>query len=149
MNRYAAKTNVDSMKSRMEIERIVMKYGCASFTYMINENDAVIGFKSHDRFVRMEIKLPTLEQASVNKAGQRMHQRQAAASQEQQIRQRWRALALVVKAKLESVELGVATFQQEFMPYILLPDGSTVGEHTAPLIESAYKTGVTPVLRLT
>jgi hypothetical protein len=37
--------------------------------------------------------------------------------------QRWRALALAIKA----VESGIATFEEEFLAHIALPNGSTVG----------------------
>ncbi len=148
MSKFASKTNVDSIKSRMEIERIVLKYGCTQFSYMTKPNAAVIGFKSVDRFVKMELRLPTLAESSVNKVGATMSAKQAQGAWEQQIRQRWRALALVVKAKLESVELGVATFEQEFMPYILLPNGETVGSSVTPLIAQAYSSGKTPQILL-
>ena len=44
------------------------------------------------------------------------------------------------KAKLEAVESGIATFEEEFMAHIVMPNGKTVGEMALPLIESAYKT---------
>lgn len=59
-------------------------------------------------------------------------------------RQRWRALALAIKAKLEAVETGIATFEEEFLNYIVLPDGVTVGEFIRPQIETAYATGTMP-----
>jgi hypothetical protein len=61
-------------------------------------------------------------------------------------RQRWRALALAIKAKLEAVESGIATFEEEFMAYIVLPDGQTVGEFLSPQIEAAYSSGRMPPL---
>ena len=65
---------------------------------------------------------------------------------EQAVRQRWRALALVIKAKLEAVESGITVFDKEFMAHIVLPDGKTVGEHMLPQIESSYETGSMPPL---
>jgi hypothetical protein len=63
-------------------------------------------------------------------------------------RQRWRALALVIKAKLEAVESGIATFDEEFMNWILLPNGQTVGDMIRPKIEQVYLTGELPPLLL-
>jgi len=37
--------------------------------------------------------------------------------------------------------MEVETFDQAFMPYILLPDGQTVFQTAAPRIEAVYKTG--------
>ena len=62
--------------------------------------------------------------------------------------QRWRALLLVVKAKLEAVEAEIATFEEEFLPHIVLPNGRTVGEMALPEIERAYQGGRTPALLL-
>lgn len=56
------------------------------------------------------------------------------------------ALALVVKAKLEAVESGISTFEQEFMAHIVLPNGQTTGQWMIPQIEAAYKTGTMPAL---
>ena len=62
--------------------------------------------------------------------------------------ERWRALALVIKAKLEAVECGIAEFEAEFLAYTLLPDGSTVYEQAAPMVERAYLDGRMPPLLL-
>ena len=61
-------------------------------------------------------------------------------------RQTWRALALVVKAKLEAVDAGITVFEEEFLAHIVLPDGRTVGQFTLPQVESAYLTGKMPKL---
>jgi hypothetical protein len=68
------------------------------------------------------------------------------AAWEQACRQRWRALALVVKAKLEAVECGISTFEEEFLAWMMLPDGSTVGDRMLPQLETAYRTGQMPPL---
>ena len=49
-------------------------------------------------------------------------------------RQRWRALNLAIKAKLEAVESGIVTFDQEFLAHIVGPSGQTV----KPLIALQY-----------
>ena len=71
---------------------------------------------------------------------------QAERAHKQAIRQRWRALALVIKAKLESVETGVATFEEEFMANIVLPSGQTMAEYALPQIAQAYESGTMPPL---
>ena len=63
---------------------------------------------------------------------------------EQACRQRWRALGLVVKAKLEAVEVGIATFDEEFLSYIVLPNNTTVGDHLVPQVAQAYLDGSMP-----
>jgi FkbM family methyltransferase len=65
---------------------------------------------------------------------------------DQRIRELWRALVLVVKARLESVESGIESFEQAFLPYIQLPDGQTAGEFLIPQVEAAYELGEMPSL---
>ena len=45
----------------------------------------------------------------------------------EEVRRRWRALLLVIKAKLESVESGIETFEEAFASQIVLANGQTVG----------------------
>ncbi len=61
-------------------------------------------------------------------------------------RQPWRALLLVIKAKLEAVETGITCFDDEFMAHIVLPDGKTVGQFMRPQISVAYDKGTMPPL---
>lgn len=63
---------------------------------------------------------------------------------EQACRQRWRALLLVIKAKLEATECGISSFESEFMANIVLPDGTTAGDFMLPQIAEVYKNGTMP-----
>jgi hypothetical protein len=65
---------------------------------------------------------------------------------EQACRERWRSLCLVIKAKLEGVRAGICSFEDEFLAYIVLPDGRTAGQWLQPQIEQAYGTGKVPAL---
>jgi hypothetical protein len=69
-----------------------------------------------------------------------------AAAYEQAVKQKWRALALVVKAKLEAVESGITTFEEEFLAHIVLPGGQRVGTWLIPQVGKAYETGHMPPL---
>ena len=63
---------------------------------------------------------------------------------EQACRQRWRALLLIIRAKLEAAESGITTLESEFLANIVLPDGGTLGQWLAPQIDEAYGTGRMP-----
>ena len=69
------------------------------------------------------------------------HARRSAAAQrsawEQAWQQRCRALLLIIRAKLKAVESGITTLESEFLANITLPDGGTMGQWLAPLIEEA------------
>ena len=54
------------------------------------------------------------------------------AAYEQEVRRRWRALVLCVKAKLEVVESGISTFEQEFLAHIVVAGGKTIGQEMVP-----------------
>jgi hypothetical protein len=58
--------------------------------------------------------------------------------------QRWRALLLVIKAKLESVESNIETFEHAFLAQIVMPNDQTVSEILNPIIAFAYKSGKMP-----
>jgi hypothetical protein len=45
----------------------------------------------------------------------------------------------MIKAKLEAVETGIATFEDEFMAHVIMPDGKRVAEHVQPWIAQAYE----------
>jgi hypothetical protein len=63
------------------------------------------------------------------------------------IRQRWRALLLTIKAKLEAVAVGITTLEEEFLANVVTPDNVTVGEWIRPQLKEAYETGaVLPML---
>lgn len=145
MSRYAENTSVSSEQSRNEIERTLQRYGANSFMYGWDELVAIIRFRMDDRFVEFRLPMPdkAADEFRYHSRGERT-QEASTKLWEQATRQRWRALALVVKAKLEAVESEITTFEDEFMAHILLPDGSTVGSFMKPQIKLAYDTKVMP-----
>lgn len=152
MGRYAENTEVTSSRSRDEIERTLERYGADQFLYGWKDTDAVVGFRMNARQVRFVLPLPAktdptfTEYTSRGKLWARTPEA-AAKLYEQAVRQRWRALALVIKAKLEAVETGIAIFEDEFMANIVLPGNQLVSELVRPAIAQAYETGrVTPML---
>lgn len=145
---YAAQTTVSPEKSRAEIEGLLRKYGADQFVSGWGDGQAVIGFRASGRFVKFTLPMPDKgeEKFWYTKTGRwrspsRRSDSAAALAWEQEIRRRWRALALVIKAKLEAVESGITTFESEFMAHIVMPDGRTVGDHVTPSIAAAYETG--------
>jgi hypothetical protein len=116
--RFAAKTRVPIDKTRLDIERLVKKYGAKGFVAGWQVNVARIEFLCADRHIRLSVVVPDNEQAA---------------------RQKWRALLLVIKAKLESVDAKIATFEQAFATDIVMPSGRTVWEEIREPIKLAYE----------
>lgn len=141
---YAKQTSVSPEKSRAEIEHILTRYGASKFMYGWQGDAAIIAFEANDRRIRFVLPLP--ERVVRSPKGRAVRNIQQAT--ERAIRQRWRALALAIKAKLEAVESNIATFEDEFLPYTVLPNGMTVGEFIQPQIEQAYATQTMPPLLL-
>lgn len=128
---YASKTKVPVDRSRMEIESTLKRYGASQFISGWDGVSAVIGCTVRGRMIRFTLPLPPAKGMSEQR-------------REQETRRLWRALVLVLKAKLEAVNSGIATFDHEFLPYIVMPDGKTVSWHVLPSVVEAYKSGKMP-----
>jgi hypothetical protein len=130
----AAETRVPVSQSRMEIERLLEKHKAKQYATSVDYDalSARVQFRLHDRIIRFMIVLP-----DPKKFRQTVKYAQAD-------RQRWRALLLVIKAKLEAVENGITTFEDEFMAHVVMPNDRTVAELVQPLIAAAYTYGTMP-----
>lgn len=148
MSKFAAGTDVSVEKSRAEIEGLVVRYGATHTAFMNAPERAVICFEAKGRRIMFQLPLPDKgdRKFTHGKIGRACYEtartpEKAHAAWEQACRQRWRALALVIKAKLEAVESGITTFEDEFMAHIVMPDGQTVASHIKPSIAAAYENG--------
>lgn len=145
MSRYASTTTVSQEKSRAEIETTLRRYGATSFLYATNPENAMVGFIIGGRQVRFILPMPNPKDRAFTHHSRGMRTANAAyEAWEQAGRQRWRALALVIKAKLEAVSAGITTIEDEFLAHTVLPDGSTVGQWAAPQLAIAYESGAMP-----
>ena len=140
---YAEKTEVSSDRSRSEIERTLARYGASHFGYMSEPERAMVAFRKDGRHVRFLVPLPDRQARTFTHTptGKVASPTAAQNGYEQAVRQRWRALALVVKAKLEAVETGIATFEEEFYAYTVLPSGRTIFEETSEQVAEQLASG--------
>jgi hypothetical protein len=149
VSRYAEQTTVSSEKSRAEIEATLARYGATAFMYGWDQAGAVIMFQTKGRRVKFVLPLPDRQAREFTHTPTRGTPRtaeQAAAAWEQASRQRWRALALVIKAKLEAVEAGITVFDDEFLAHMVTGDGRTIGEHLRPQLDQLYTGGLPALL---
>ena len=144
MAKYAANTNVSSELSRLEIEKTLIRYGADNFAYATAQGKALIGFTMYERQIKFILPLPTKDEFRKTTTGRDRSENSQYEAWEQACRQRWRALNLVIKAKLEAVECGISVFEDEFMANIVLPGGGTVSDFMKPQIEQAYINGTVP-----
>ena len=147
MSKFAAKTGVPIEKTRAEIESTVRRYGADGFLSGWEGSKAMVQFRCSERYVRFNMVLPDQNEERftiyVLGHGNRYSRKESEARKlwEQACRQKWRALALMIKAKLEGVESGIVTFEEEFLAHIVLPNGQTVYERAKEPLAIAYATG--------
>jgi len=124
---YAERTKIPPNRTRQQIEDLMRRRGADQFYSGSNLDSAILVFRLQGRHFRFVLPL-----------GQKMP--------EQKIRARWRALFLAIKARLESIDAGITTLEEAFLPETVLPDRHTVAEVMAPQIEAAYQSGTMPPL---
>lgn len=115
---YAKDTRVPVERTRLEIEHILDKYGASHYGVAFDRiaNRALVSFQLEDRRIRFELALPPPENA-------------------QQVRSRWRSLLMCIKAKMESVASNIETFDEAFLPHLVMRDGRRFGEIVVPQLE--------------
>jgi hypothetical protein len=152
---YAEGTSVAPERSQMEIAALVRKYGASSFATGWDGPRALVTFVAHRRTIRFVLALPDDPNAApfryvkVNAQGQRERSpAQRTAALEAEVRRLWRALLLTIKAKFEAIESGIVTFEDEFLPHTVLPDGTTVADSIRPRVEQAIAAGTMPTTLL-
>ena len=119
--RFAEDTKVPISQSLDEIRRTVARYGGEQFLHAAMDDRLIVGFSKEGRQVRFQVS---------QEPGDPQNNRRLA-----------RALLLVMKAKLEAVESGVAIFDDEFLANIVMPDGKLVAAHIRPRLAAAYASG--------
>lgn len=134
---YAERTTVPVEKTQGEIRKMVANSGASAFAVFEETGRAMVAFKLGDRNIRMSISLIHRSQFS-SKAEK--------ARYEQAHRRKWRALGLVIKAKLESVASKIETLEEAFLPHIVMANGRTVYEEISEPIALNYKGGNVPLL---
>lgn len=126
MAKYAANTKVSVSRSKTEVDATLRRYGASAVGIMESQTTCFVVFELNGRRVKME--LPIVDD-------------------EKEQRRKWRVLVLRLKARLEAIAGGDSTVEEEFMPYVLLPDNRVVAEHLIPKLEEAYS-GTMPKILL-
>lgn len=140
MAKFADKTTVPIEKTRAEIQETLRRFGADQYQAADDwaAGEVIIRFRCQGRYVQFHLTLPKLRDYRRNTP------RATNNAWEQACRSTWRALLLIVKAKLAAIEAGVTTFENEFLANIVVPDGRTVAEYLAPKLAIAYDTGQMP-----
>lgn len=139
---YAARTEVAFEKSIAEIVALVRGAGAAQIGQFDDVGFYAIQFMLADRLIRFRLPLPSIDEMPTRKGNnQLLTAQQRRERLDQARRQRGRALLLVIKAKLESVESKIETIEQAFLAHVVMADGRTVHERISEPIALEYQTG--------
>jgi hypothetical protein len=137
--KYAEGTTVAPDRSQAEILGTLRKYGAQGFGFGEEGNRAFVGFRFNNRNVQFTLTLPDSwqdKQFRLDGRGCLRPDSARKAAYEKEVARLWRCLALAIKAKLEVVSSGIATFEEEFLAHIVLPGGETVGQHVLPKLDN-------------
>lgn len=145
---YAEATTVPFERSVSEIITLIKRAGAAQIGQMDDESFYAIQFTLADRMIRFRLPLPSIDQMPTrNGRNQMLTNAQRRDRLDQVKRSKGRALMLVIKAKLESVESGIETIEQAFLANVVMADGLTVYERAAGQIAHEYETGQPDAVR--
>lgn len=150
--RYAEKTTVPVERSEAEIKTLVQRYGARKFMSGTDEDAglSIIQFEMRDRRVLFKLQLPSENDPAFRYDGRKRRRTdtQVRAAYEQECRRLWRSLVITIKAKLESVESGIESFEEAFLSQLVIPGAGmkTYGEYALPQIAHVYESGELPAL---
>lgn len=137
---YAQDTSVSVSKSKEDIERVLRRYGASKFASGWDEDSATIAFEADGRLVRFVVKMPQHADFALSPAGRKRTAASQMGAWEQASRSIWRSLKLCIQAKMEAIAAGIATFDDEFLAYLVLGDGRTVSQHVASDLNTSIAT---------
>jgi len=141
---YAEDTDVPVSRSKEQIEALIRKRGGSNIFVGWDENAGRAGvmWSMDKRQVRLTVPIPDVFSDEIRKIRNSYRTRSDSACMrrhEQVQRTRWRCLLLCIKAKFESIDSGVETFEEAFLSQTLLADGKAVGETMLPQLEAHYE----------
>jgi len=152
---YAEGTSVPVERSRAELDALLAKRGASQRAIMSDEDNgcAAVLFVLHGRKYRLDIPMPKVtddfpKPKPARWATMSMKDRETWREKEraQSERERWRAVVLCLKAKLELVRIGISSIEREFMADMVLPNGRTVAAMIESQIESISKSAIPRLL---
>ena len=119
----ASQARLPVSRTKTDIEELLTKQGATGFTYATEGDRSLAAFSMSGRRVQIMLLMPSIDDYARTPHNARRTAAAQRSAWEQACRQRWRALLLIIRAKLEAVESGITTLESEFLANITLPDG--------------------------
>jgi hypothetical protein len=137
---YVRGASLSCSMIQAEIQQMLAGTGAHGFRVASDHGKAAVSFNCGGRRFRL-----VLEHAGPDSPGAPAHDPLQPSSRihesknaQETARQSWRQLSLLIQAKLDAVDSGIVTFDEEFLAYMVMPGGATVFQATAPAITTAY-----------
>lgn len=153
---YAKGTKVPALKTEMEIRTFLESRGADDVGSMKADGGrlAVVTFKRNGLLIRMEMPLTVAgeqQRQPATRTGRAwVDMTVSEAKAQQEARERWRNLLLIIKALFAAVDSGIRTFEEAFLSDVVVPDGkggsTTVGRLTIHALRESHRTGKAPKL---
>lgn len=129
---YAKGTRTSIASTEIDIKKLLQREGAEAVAIMEERSRAIVAFRLRDRNIRFNLPLPQRDQFSRSRRFQGWQENPEKTIDNlwvQASRERWRQLHLCIKAKLEAIAQEIETFDEAFLPHVVMPDGRTIGEH--------------------
>ncbi len=147
MARYAETTSVPIAQSRVAIDDLLTSHGATAVGIISRSEVSEIVFEMGGYRVVFRISMPDFNDREFSHTPQRGTRRSPAEHRkawDQACRQRWRALHRMIRAKLEAIESGLVSMEDEFLANIALPSGQILGEMVRPALQKALAENTLP-----
>lgn len=115
---YVRGASITPAASQSEIQQMLLASGATGLRWSREDGRAAISFRAGPRRFRIVLALPHTAEGLPPRGTPYA----ASRTPQDLARQRWRQLSLLIRAKLDAVDSGITTFDQEFLGYMLDPE---------------------------
>ena len=129
--KYADGTTVSVERTIGEILATLKTYGCSTYAHAVANGIHQVIFAHGGNNFKISIKPPRIEEFVKTETGRSRKKEAINREYDQEYRRRARVLLIAVKAKLEMVNIGQSSMEQEFLGDLLLSSGRTMSEWAA------------------
>lgn len=110
---------------------MLMKYKARKTAFLTDDNFATVIFEIQDYQVKIDLPVPQKADFRLSPTGNSRKPDAIEKAFLKAIDTRWKVLALVIKAKLQAIEHGVTSIENEFLAQIVLSENRTIRDTVA------------------
>ena len=145
MGGYAHGTKVPVERSQGEIRKLLAKKGADSICIgeSVERGVGLVQFSYEGMNLQVTVRLPKPNDQRFwkNASGYRLPPGQAEGRYRAELRRVWRVLLIMLKSRFEEIDSELFSAVEVLMPFLLLPDGSTIAEKAGEGVAKVLETG--------